>query len=394
MSDYQAKLPLQFAVAVDLVGLRILEDELCVLLVKRARGACAGMWALPGGFVQGGPDGAQESLEAALARLFAMRMRDSLNVAYLSQLGAYGDPGRDPRGSVVTVPYLAVFPDNVRRFRAGRGVLEVKWTPVGLVDELAFDHLRIVRDAVDTVRELVERTALAIAFCGELFTMPYLRRVYEAIWDLDPNSLDSGNFHNRIIGMRDLVERVGVHEPSGRGRPREYFERGALILRNGVAARLDRPIERPLESRSPEPAPLAPPAAKSPRHLIPLPREMKPRKWEEAKRRVREVIWRRALADEDIYYGDLASEVKMHWHSGGFFAVLDAVSVEEVEAGGPMVTALVMNRRASMPGDRFFVLAESLGRQITGYREFVEEERRAAVEWIRAHPERAGITEA
>ena len=74
--------------------------------------------------------------------------------------------------------------------------------------------------------------------------------------------------------------------------------------------------------------------------------------------------------------------------------MLDAVSVEEVAAGGPMVTALVMNRRAAMPGERFFVLAERLGRTVTDVREFVEEERRAAVAWIRAHPERAGIAEA
>lgn len=110
--------------------------------------------------------------------------------------------------------------------------------------------------------------------------------------------------------------------------------------------------------------------------------------------RVRSVIRQRGLSGEGIYYGELASEVGLHWHSGGFFAVLDAVSVEEVTAGGPMVTALVMNRRAAMPGERFFVLAERLGRTVTDVREFVEEERRAAIAWIRAHPERAGITEA
>ena len=121
---------------------------------------------------------------------------------------------------------------------------------------------------------------------------------------------------------------------------------------------------------------------------------MKPKAWEAAKQRIRSVLWQRGLAGEGIYYGELASEASLHWHSGSFFAVLDAVSVDEVTAGGPMVTALVMNRRAAMPGQRLFLLAEILGRTATDVRELVKEERRAAIEWIRAHPERAGIAEA
>jgi len=398
--DDRSDLRPAFAVAVDLVGLEVRGEELRVLLIKRGREPFKGMWALPGGLVQGDLGGHQESLEDAVRRQFEATTGLPLDAAYMTQLGTYGDPGRDPRGNVVTVAYLAVAPAEGQP-QPGEDVVEAEWRPLGLGDDLAFDHARIIEDAVERVRDLIATTALAIAFCDEWFTMPYLRRIYEVIWDLEPNALDSGNFHSRVTGMRGLVEPVDARESTG-GRPRQFFTRGPLIQRSGPAARLERPIDRPWESRHVERITLAPQStpregsetSERPRPVIDRPRDMKPKAWEAAKQRVRSVLWQRGLAGEGIYYGELASEVGLHWHSGGFFAVLDAVSVEEVTAGGPMVTALVMNRRAAMPGERFFVLAERLGRTVTDVRELVEEERRAAIEWIRAHPERAGITEA
>ena len=56
-----------------------------------------------------------------------------------------------------------------------------------------------------------------------------------------------------------------------------------------------------------------------------------------------------------------------------------------------MITALVVNKRTGMPGQRFFVLADSLGREFDSLRDFVESERLRVFAWIRAHPERARL---
>jgi ADP-ribose pyrophosphatase YjhB (NUDIX family) len=77
-----------------------------VLLIQRKFEPFAGSWALPGGFVDEG-----EPLEAAAAR--ELQEETSVDVATsvsLEQVGAFGDPGRDPRGWTVTVAYCAVVP--------------------------------------------------------------------------------------------------------------------------------------------------------------------------------------------------------------------------------------------------------------------------------------------
>src|SRR5215211_1922451 len=77
----------------------------------------------------------------------------------LTQFGAYGDPGRAPRMNVVTVAYLAVLRD-VGPIVAGTDAAHAALVPASDVleekIELAFDHLRIVRDAVERVRVELE----------------------------------------------------------------------------------------------------------------------------------------------------------------------------------------------------------------------------------------------
>ncbi|WP_435877154.1 NUDIX domain-containing protein [Streptomyces acidicola] len=63
---------------------------------------------------------------------------------HLEQLGAYGDPGRDPRGRVVTIAYLALGPDlpaPVGGTDAKRAYGAPVSQPTNGAQELAFDHL-------------------------------------------------------------------------------------------------------------------------------------------------------------------------------------------------------------------------------------------------------------
>lgn len=214
-----------FAVTVDVVIMSVVDGQLMVLLVRRQADPFEGAWALPGGFKH--PD---ESLDAAAFR----ELREETGVdapKHLAQFGTYGDPGRDPRGNVVTVGYLAVTPE-IGRIEAGTDADDARMWPVGdVLDgelELAFDHDRILRDAVERARDQLEGSDLATAFVGPTFTLTELQSVYEAIWD---DELDTANFRRSLsLSPPDAPYVVATGEraaagPKG-GRPPELFEAG------------------------------------------------------------------------------------------------------------------------------------------------------------------------
>ncbi len=213
-----------FAVTVDIVVLTMAEGELRVLLVRRGVPPFQGMWAVPGGFKRPG-----ETLDEA-ARRELLHETGVGAPGSLIQFGAYGDPGRDPRMNVVTVAYLAVaraVPDIV----AGSDAAAAALVPVADVLkgklELAFDHGRIVRDAVERVRTDLDLTNLATAFVAPSFTLAELRRVYEAAWG---RPIDAANFRRSVLATGGWVSPTGRRAPSGAsgGKPAELYRAGRL----------------------------------------------------------------------------------------------------------------------------------------------------------------------
>ncbi|KAL6770660.1 hypothetical protein ACKKBF_B32115 [Auxenochlorella protothecoides x Auxenochlorella symbiontica] len=118
------------------------EERPQVLLIRRKNDPFAGSWALPGGFVDEGED-----LGAAAARELKEETGLSAREAGLTQVGAFGEPGRDPRGWCVSVAYAALLPAQAEVMGADDAE-EAQWWPVAEVPgRLAFDHKLILRCA-------------------------------------------------------------------------------------------------------------------------------------------------------------------------------------------------------------------------------------------------------
>jgi len=229
-----------FAVTVDVVILTMSEGTLHILLVRRGEAPFQGMWAVPGGFKR-----PTETLDEAAKR--ELREETGVDAAsLLAQFGAYGDPGRDPRMNVVTVAYLAVLRD-VGAIEAGTGAADAALTPVSDVLngklQLAFDHQRIVRDAIERVRVELEASGVATAFVGQTFTMAELRSVYEAIWGVQ---LDAANFRRSILAEEGWVVPTGRRARPGStgGRPAELYRAGRAWGHGGPIHRAQRTDER------------------------------------------------------------------------------------------------------------------------------------------------------
>ncbi|GAA4913520.1 8-oxo-dGTP diphosphatase [Stackebrandtia albiflava] len=206
----------KFAVTVDLVILTVQRDVLHVLTVTRAVPPFEGRAALPGGFVH--PD---EPLPAAATRELSDETGLPHDAGHLEQLATYGEPGRDPRGRVITVAYLALLADPPQP--AG----SADWTATGplLADPaaLAFDHHRILSDGVERARAKLEYSSLAAQFCPPEFTIAQLRRIYETVWG---TRLDPRNFHRKVTGTPGFVVATDHHTSSDRGRPARLYRRG------------------------------------------------------------------------------------------------------------------------------------------------------------------------
>jgi 8-oxo-dGTP diphosphatase len=229
-----------FAVTVDVVILTMSEGLLHALLVCRGEAPFEGMWAIPGGFKR-----PNETLnEAAKRELHEETGVDATSL--LTQFGAYGDPGRDPRMNVVTIAYLAVVRD-VGAVVAGTDAAAAALIPVADVLNgkiaLAFDHLKIVRDAIERVRVELEVTGVATAFVGTTFTLAELRAVYEAIWGVQ---LDAANFRRSVVSEEGWVIPTGRRArpgPAG-GRPAELYRAGRAWSHGGPLHRVQRAEER------------------------------------------------------------------------------------------------------------------------------------------------------
>ncbi|MCI0497961.1 MAG: NUDIX hydrolase [Thermoplasmata archaeon] len=116
-----------------------------VLLVRRGNPPFKGEWALPGGFVEVG-----ETVEEAVVREV---LEESGVVSRIVRLvGVYSDPCRDPRGHTVSVAFLL---EMVSGEPAGADdAAEAGWFPACDPPPLAFDHGRILADALDAAVEV------------------------------------------------------------------------------------------------------------------------------------------------------------------------------------------------------------------------------------------------
>ena len=223
-----------------------------LLLIERGGHPYLGKWAIPGGFVE-----MDESLEEAAAR--ELLEETQLSDIYMEQLYTFGDVGRDPRMRVISVAYMALVPKEKLKPVAGDDAAKVRWFTVhweetlagesdgirlwlesedidgigskseaegvdGSKDsvmacsevsaselirleeeDIAFDHQKVIKTALQRMKNKIEYTDIAFELVGEKFTLTQLQMIYEAILGRE---LHKPNFRRSIAEQVEKTEEL------------------------------------------------------------------------------------------------------------------------------------------------------------------------------------------
>jgi 8-oxo-dGTP diphosphatase len=196
--------------SVDCVIFGFEDAKLKVLIIKRSIEPSFGMWALPGGFIK-----YDENLEDASLRI--LQERTGVKGLYMQQLGVFGDVDRFPLRRVITVVYYALIKPGQFLINAGPDASDAKWYNVTELPELPFDHTKIVKSALNRLRNEVKHKPIGFNLLPDKFPLLRLQELYEAIYGV---KFDKPNFRRKIMKMNLLLplneKQIGVAHRSAR----------------------------------------------------------------------------------------------------------------------------------------------------------------------------------
>lgn len=186
--------------------------DISVLLVKRKYEPFKDAWALPGGFVL-----EHESLERAVER--ELSEETGVRINYLEQLYTFGEPGRDPRGRVISIAYFGLVKPNAFKLQAATDAQKAEWFPIKELPKLAFDHKIIFDTALKRLQGKITYEPLGFELLDKKFPFSDLEKLYATLLDRE---IDRRNFKKKITSLKvldELNEKVSI----GPGRPASLF---------------------------------------------------------------------------------------------------------------------------------------------------------------------------
>ena len=219
------------SLAVDPAILGVEDGRLITLLWRRQNPPNEGAWALPGVFVN-----ENESLEEAVARGLSTKAGISDRVRS-HQILTWNNPGRDPRGWVVSVAYLVpLHGARLSRAAEAEGPTERFFVDLpartatnkparllrssGDAVQPAFDHDQILAQVVLRLRDQLWRSGIALELLPKKFTLRELQEVFEAVLG---HRLNKDSFRRRVTQTMDLVRPTGELEEGVGHRPAELY---------------------------------------------------------------------------------------------------------------------------------------------------------------------------
>ena len=141
----------EIAVTTDAVIFTQENKQTYILLIKRGNDPFKNQWALPGGFVE-----ENELLHQACLR--ELQEETGIKTENLSRIGVYDAIKRDPRGRTLSIAFGGIL-KNKPEPKGADDAAEAHWVKLPLKEDLAFDHAKIIDDAIKKLA-LHDKTSL------------------------------------------------------------------------------------------------------------------------------------------------------------------------------------------------------------------------------------------
>jgi 8-oxo-dGTP diphosphatase len=181
-----------------------------VLLIQRGIEPYKDKWAFPGGFMQ-----IDETVEECAKR--ELEEETGLKTTSVEQLYTFSDVNRDPRERVITIAHYALV--RLEEVKGGDDAMSAQWFAMNEIPSLAFDHDRILRMAVNRLKERICFEPIGFELLPEIFTMSALQNLYEAILEM---KFDRRNFYNKMLKLGILSEAEERPKNASRRTPIKY----------------------------------------------------------------------------------------------------------------------------------------------------------------------------
>jgi 8-oxo-dGTP diphosphatase len=185
------------ALSVDCAVFAPVDGSLEVLLIRRDQPPFEGQWATPGGFVE-----IAEAAPRELAEETGMRAVE------LARFDVFDEPGRDPRGRMVSVAHWGLTDRETHDLAAADDARAFEWFGLDELPEFAFDHDQLVAGALRALRARARTGPIGRGVLREPFGLGDLQQLYETVLD---RPLDDDRFE-RVARQAAFLEPAGGGE--------------------------------------------------------------------------------------------------------------------------------------------------------------------------------------
>lgn len=192
---YRYPVTSRILLAIDCIVFGFDGKDIKLLLVKRNLEPEMGKWSLMGGFLR-----EDEDLEVGAGRII-FDLTGLKNI-YVEQLETFGKVNRDPAERTVSVVFFALIQIEEHDSEAVKNH-NASWISLDQRPELIFDHNEMVTRAIEHLRYKAALHPIGFELLPELFTIPQLQKLYEAIYN---TPLDRRNFSRKLLSTDLLID--------------------------------------------------------------------------------------------------------------------------------------------------------------------------------------------